>query len=309
MIREIITIDENKCDGCGLCVPACEEGAIRIVDGKARLVADRMCDGMGACLGHCPQGALKVERRDADAFDEELVARLQQAARPAAPAAANSNHASDPQQAAAPKAAPAVEPLACGCPGSAMKQFRPLAASNPAVREACPSSGPSSSSALSSDSRTNGASPAACSASGSTETASPTTPLASELTHWPVQINLLPPHAPVLKQASLLVAADCVPVAYAGFHQELLKDRAVVIGCPKFDDLPGYVARLSAIIAANELQEIVVVRMEVPCCLGIVQAVLEARQGAGVPVPVTEVVISTRGEHIASRQHPFRAEG
>lgn len=251
MIREIVKIDEEKCDGCGLCVPACHEGAIKIIDGKARLVSDRLCDGLGACLGHCPNGAITVQRRDADAFDEALVAANTEAictaehVRPASPATAAHS----------------------GCPGSRTMQF--LRSANP------------QNSAVDQDAANE-----------------------SALTHWPVQLNLLPPHAPVLQGARLLIAADCVPVAYGDFHRKLLRGRAVLIGCPKFDDVSAYVEKLATIIRLNDLMEIAVARMEVPCCTGLVTAVLEARRRAGVSVRVRETVISTRGDVLSEREVP-----
>ena len=260
MIREIVTIDEDLCDGCGECVPACHEGALRIVDGKARLVSDRLCDGLGACLGHCPQGAIKIEPRAADAFDEAAVAA--QTRQPPAPAAAG------------------------GCPGV----FQPGAVSGPAPGGGCPGSRLM---------EFGGAQ------SGGEDV--PVTGQRSELTHWPVQLRLLPPQAPVLKGASLLLAADCVPVACADFHARLLRNRAVVIGCPKFDDLDGYVAKLTEMIQAGGLREIVVARMEVPCCAGIVYSAVEARRRAGVDVPITEVMVGTRGEILAERPVPIEA--
>jgi len=251
MIREIVTIDEELCDGCGLCVPACHEGAIQIIDSKARLVSDRMCDGLGDCLGHCPRGAITIERREADAFDEAAVA-------------------AQASGAALPVTAAAAEPetLACGCPGSQMAVFdRP-------------------------DREPTGACPAAAPSAGQQ----------SELTHWPVQLRLLPPSAPVLAGARLLVAADCVPVAYADFHAELLRERVAVIGCPKFDDLPSYVERVEAMIRQNDLKDITVARMEVPCCGGILKAVLEARRRAAGDVTITDLLISTRGEVLERRE-------
>jgi Fe-S-cluster-containing hydrogenase component 2 len=248
MIREIVTIDEALCDGCGVCIPACHEGALRIVDGKARLVADKLCDGLGACLGHCPRGAIKIAHREADAFDDV------------------------PPQPAPPPAPSA--PVSSGCPGSRFTQFAPAAATR------------------------------------ATRVGENTTPgQSSELTHWPVQLRLLPPQAAVLRGASLLVAADCVPVAYADFHARLLRGRAVVIGCPKFDDLPGYVDKLTEMIRASGLREIVVARMEVPCCAGIVAAVVEARRRAGTNTPITEIVVSTRGEVLAERNLPAQLAG
>lgn len=256
MIREIVTIDEDLCDGCGECIPACHEGALRIVDGKARLVSDRLCDGLGACLGHCPRGAIKIERRAADAFDEAAVAA--QTRQPPASAPASG----------CPGAFAPSPAQGGGCPGSRLMDFR--------------------------GARSSGAD-------------APATGQRSELTHWPVQLGLLPPHAPVLAGASLLVAADCVPVACAEFHARLLRNRAVAIGCPKFDDLDGYVEKLTEMIKSSGLREIVVARMEVPCCAGIVYSAVEARRRAGVEIPITEVIVGTRGEILAERPLPIEA--
>lgn len=262
MIRQIVRIDEEKCDGCGLCIPSCHEGAIRLVNGKARLVSDVLCDGLGACLGHCPQGAISVEQREAAAFDEAAVAQAAQS-KPAeaAPFAA----------AALPQLDENRAPLPGGCPGSRMMRFdrKPSTAPRAAANDDEP---------------------------------------ASELAQWPVQFNLLPANAPVLHQASLLISADCVPVAYAGFHSRLLRGRAVLIGCPKFDDLDGYVTKLAAIIRQSNLLEIEVARMQVPCCMGILSAVLAARAAAGIEVPVTEVVISTDGRLLARYDHGTSGE-
>jgi hypothetical protein len=137
------------------------------------------------------------------------------------------------------------------------------------------------------------------------ESVAPSEAAPSQLSHWPVQINLLPPDAPILRNARLLIAADCVPVAYADFHPKFLKARAVIIGCPKFDDLAGYVERFTAIMQYNDLEEIVVTRMEVPCCIGIVQAVLEARRRANVPVVIVEAVIATDGKLLSEREIPI----
>jgi NAD-dependent dihydropyrimidine dehydrogenase PreA subunit len=275
MIREVVQIDEEKCDGCGLCVPSCQEGAIRIVNGKARLVADRLCDGMGACLGHCPKGAITIEQRDADAFDEQAVAvhlkagahtpaTATQPAAPARPAA----HAA-PSRPPATAAVPRTAAHAGGCPGSRSAQWTAGGAVAPAT---------------------------AC---GGGETASAGAP--SALTHWPVQLHLLSPQAPALRGARLLVSADCVPVACADFHARFLRGRAVVIACPKLDDTTAYVEKLAAMIAANDLPEITVVRMEVPCCAGILRAVLQARQLARSAVPVRDVVMGIRGQVIDER--------
>jgi NAD-dependent dihydropyrimidine dehydrogenase PreA subunit len=211
MIRTVASIDEDLCNGCGECVPACEEGAIRIIHGKARLLSDSLCDGLGACLGHCPEGAIQIESREAAPFDEEAVRRQ------------------------------IVE---------VERTERP----------------------------------------------------ASELTHWPVQLRLLPATAPVLRGASLLVAADCVPVAYAAFHSDLLRDNVVVIGCPKLDDVHGYVEKLAEMIRLNDLAALTVAHMEVPCCTGILRAVLEARRCAGSDLPVEDLTISIHGQLIERRE-------
>jgi NAD-dependent dihydropyrimidine dehydrogenase PreA subunit len=233
MLREIVSINEELCDGCGQCVPACREGALRIVDGKARLVSDRLCDGLGACLGHCPRGAIRIERREVAEFDAAAVA-AQLVQHPG------------------------------GCPGSRYAEFRPRAPATPAAT--APVTG------------------------------------SSELTHWPVQLHLLSPAAPVLRGARLLVAADCVPVAYGNFHGDFLRGRTVVIACPKLDDTRGYVEKLTAIIAHCGLQDITVAHMEVPCCTGILQLVLQARAAAGSAIPLVEVVVSTRGQVLARRR-------
>lgn len=262
MQREVVTIDEELCDGCGLCVPACAEGALRIIDGKARLVADRLCDGMGACLGHCPRGAIRIERREAEEFDEAAVA---------AAAHAPQTRAVEPAIARAAACPAPSHSHAGGCPGTRLNVWN-VASGNGHVARPTAASRPE-------------------------KAAAP-----SALTHWPVQLRLVPPTAPMLRGARLLVAADCVPFAYAGFHADLLAGRAVVVGCPKLDDRQEQIARLSAIIAQNDLAEITVAHMQVPCCTGILHAVLEARQRAGSSVPVISVVIGIHGDILERRE-------
>jgi len=240
MVREIVRIDESKCDGCGLCISACPEGALRIVDGKARLVAERLCDGMGACLGHCPRGAIIIERREAEEFDEAAVRAAARMSRPTA-----------------------------ACPGTGYAEFS--AQSTPRLAETAAS-----------------------------------TPQ-GQLTHWPVQLHLLSPLTPVLRGACLLICADCVPFAYADFHSDLLRGRAVVVACPKLDDTTGYVEKLAQMIAQNDLTEITVAHMEVPCCMGILHLALEALARSGTRTPVNEVVVSIRGQVIARRSVPVAA--
>jgi NAD-dependent dihydropyrimidine dehydrogenase PreA subunit len=273
MIRDIVLIDEDLCNGCGACVPACAEGAIKIVDGKARIVSENLCDGLGACLGHCPQGAIRIERREAEAFDEEAVHRhLAGAERPADSAHAGTAHVATAEQADPPgsaKVAPTNNRGQSGCPSGRFARFERRLAEQAGQ----PDGGGAS--------------------SGGGQ--------ASELTHWPVQLRLLSPIAPVLKGARLLVTADCVPVAFGGFHAELLRDHAVVMACPKLDDPSGYIEKLTEMIRRNELKEITVARMEVPCCAGLLHMVLEARRLAVSDVPVEDVTISTRGEVLSRR--------
>ena len=267
MLRKIVRIDASRCDGCGQCIPACAEGAIALVDGKARLSADVLCDGLGACLGECPQGAIAVEEREAEAFDEGAVqAHLARRGHPepAAHAPAPAAHA---PASAAPRARLAVlghgsGPEGGGCPGS-----RPmtLPRRGPA---AAPANGPSR--------------PGAAAESG--------------LGQWPVQLHLVPANAPYFRGADLLVAADCVPFAYPRFHDDFLAGRAVVVGCPKLDDLPAYVEKLGRIFAANEIRSVTVVRMEVPCCGGISTAARRSLAAAGRDVPLRDVVVGVDGE-------------
>ena len=233
--RQIIRIDDEKCDGCGLCVPSCAEGAIQIVDGKARLLADRFCDGLGACLGECPQGALIIEEREA----EEFVGP--------APGAQAHGH----QAAPVPELQPEAQPQAFVCPGSLMRQLQP----------------------------------------GGTPEAGP-----SALGHWPIKLRLVQPKAPFFKEANLLVAADCAPFAAGDFHAKYLAGKALVCGCPKFDDLEEGAAKLAAILRENDVKEITIVNMEVPCCHGLVQIVRQALTAAGKSLPVTICTLGATGQ-------------
>lgn len=251
-VRKIIEIDEEKCDGCGLCIPNCSEGALAIVDGKAKLVSDRFCDGLGACLGHCPQDAIQVIERPAELFDEASVElHLQSLGKDA------SDHASK-------HAAPAVEQPAVtaphaggGCPGSRMMDFREK---------------------------------------GATPTSAANASAPSELRQWPVKINLVSPMAPYFQDAHLLVAADCAAFALGSFHADLLKDRAVAIGCPKFDDVGQYYQKLAAIIAHNDIKSVTVAHMEVPCCFSLAQAARQAVAASGKDIPVEIRVVGISGD-------------
>lgn len=241
MIRKIVQIDREKCDGCGLCVPSCAEGAIRIVGGKAEISAENLCDGLGACLGECPQDAISIIEREADSFDEEAVHRHLETKEPAATVS--------------------VKPVHGGCPGSRVASFSPKA---PTATE------------------TPGAQP-------------------SRLGQWPVQLHLVPPQAPYLKGADLLITADCVPFAYADYHRDFLAGKAVLVGCPKLDDLARYAEKLTEIFAVAAPKSITVLRMEVPCCTGIVRAAQEALAACGREIPFTEVTIGIRGEVLGKR--------
>jgi Pyruvate/2-oxoacid:ferredoxin oxidoreductase delta subunit len=247
--RKIIEIDEQRCDGCGQCAIACAEGAISIIDGKARLVSDNYCDGLGACLGECPQGALRMIEREAEDFDPEAV----------------EHHLKEPEK-REKAAAPAMP---CGCPSSQIRILQ---------------------------------SPAMCASANAPKgwKASSATP--SALSHWPVQIRLVPPSAPFLKGADLLIAADCTPVAYPDFHRDFLKDKVVLLGCPKFDDVPQYVQKFSEIFSAAGIKSVTVLVMDVPCCSGLPSIVRKGMAAAGKQVPMEEVVIGARGNILRREQ-------
>ena len=260
MIRKIVQIDQDKCDGCGLCVPSCAEGAIRIVDGKAEIAADNLCDGLGACLGDCPKDAITIIEREADHFDEAAVEKHLEATSPAgAPHAA---HAPHPAHAAtAPHAAhPAHKPAAQGggCPGSRAASFTPAAAA--------------------------------------AETAHDLAARPSQLAQWPVQLTLVPTTAPYFQDADLLITADCVPLAYADYHRDFLSGKAVVVGCPKLDDNNAYLIKLTELFRASRIKSITVLKMEVPCCGGIAMVAKQALAASGKEIPFSVVTISIRGE-------------
>lgn len=242
MKRNIISIDEEKCNGCGLCVNACHEGALQMINGKAKLISDVYCDGLGACLPACPTGAILIEEREAAAFDEDLVKKHLE------------NKAEQ-----VPVAQP--ETLACGCPGTQARSLQP----KPAVE--------------------------------TTTKASTAEGMSSQLAQWPVQIKLVPPHAPYFHNANLLVAADCTAFAYPAIHKDFMRNKVTIIGCPKLDAV-DYADKLTQILENNEIKSITVLRMEVPCCGGIVQAVKQALTNSKKMIPWRVVVIGTNGEII-----------
>jgi len=245
VLRKIIEIDEGLCDGCGQCVPGCAEGALQIIDGKARVVADRYCDGLGACVGECPTGALKVIERETDEFDKEAVAQYL------------SGKEDDRGE--------MMDPLPCGCPSSTLQTFEPFAPRREANR------------------------PAAIGETGGTA-----------LTHWPIQIRLVPATAPFLKGSDLLVIADCAAVALPTLHRDLLKGKVVLMGCPKFDDVQDYIRRFADIFNTAGIRSVTTVVMEVPCCSGLPLIVKKGMEAAGRKIPLEEIVVSTRGEILSA---------
>lgn len=226
MIRKIIEIDEEKCNGCGACVSACHEGAIGLVDGKAKLLRDDYCDGLGDCLPTCPTGAITFVEREAADYDEKAVMENKLKTHGTA------HHG--------------------GCPGSRLSRIIHEQGTHNSVKAE------------------------------------------SRLSQWPVQIKLIPVNAPYFDGADLLIAADCTAFAYGNFHNDFIKDKITIIGCPKLDSV-DYSEKLTAILAVNDIKSITVVRMEVPCCGGIQTAVQKAVKASGKDIPISVTVISTDG--------------
>jgi Fe-S-cluster-containing hydrogenase component 2 len=242
MKRKIIQIDESKCNGCGLCATACHEGAIGIVDGKAKLLRDDYCDGMGDCLPQCPTGAISFIEREAAAYDEAAVQAAKQ---------------KKMQKGGMPLRPQGGAPAPCSCPGQKMQAFSRGASAAPAANVA----------------------PAA----------------ESQLAQWPCQIRLVPVNAPYFKNAKLLVAADCAAYAYANFHQEFMRGKVTLVGCPKLDPV-DYSEKLAEILKANDIKSLTVVRMEVPCCGGLEAAAKKALQESGKFIPWQVVTLTLDGQ-------------
>lgn len=239
MKRKIVKIDENKCNGCGLCISACHEGALQLVDGKARLVSESYCDGLGNCLPECPTGAITIEEREAEAFDEAAIMKNMAQKTPA-------------------QAPVHQHPHTGGCPGSRAMFIRREPAETKPVAAA--------------------------------EAQKPQ----SELRQWPCQIKLVPANAPYFQDAHLLVVADCTAYAYANIHQDFMKNKITIIGCPKLDE-GDYSEKLTDILSLNNIKSITVLRMEVPCCGGIVNAVKNAMINSGKLIPWQVIIIGTDG--------------
>lgn len=274
--RKIIKINEAKCTGCGLCIPNCPEGALQIIDGKARLVSDLFCDGLGACIGHCPEGAINIEEREAEKYDERkvmanIVKQGKNVIRAHLEHLRNHNEKIFLKEAldylkenniANPLVDSGVSSakLPCGCPGNKVVDFR---------KEQAPASHVNSAQ-----------------------------PQASCLRQWPVQLTLVPAYAPYLDNVDLLIAADCVPFAYADFHQGLLRGKTLLVGCPKLDDITSYQEKLTQVFSNNRIKSITYAHMEVPCCLGLVAAINAAIKASGKDIPFKDVTISIRGERL-----------
>ncbi|MGD1047665.1 MAG: 4Fe-4S binding protein [Candidatus Krumholzibacteriaceae bacterium] len=283
MKRQIIAIDEELCTGCGECMPNCPEGALQIIDGKARLISDLFCDGLGACIGHCPEGAITTETREADAYDERKVMENIVRQGPNVIAAHLVHLRSHGQKDYLREALAylvedgvAVPPEflepSCRCDGE--KREDPQLA-------ACPGSRVMD---LARDETCEGTEHAA------------NTP--SRLRQWPVQIMLVPPHAPFLAGADVLVAADCVPFAYAGFHERLLKGKVLLVGCPKLDDAELYREKLTEMFRHNDVKSVTVAHMEVPCCFGMARLVESAIRDSGKNIPFATRMISVKGAEL-----------
>lgn len=273
MIRRMIEIDEDKCVGCGLCTTACQEGAIAIVDGKAKLIRDDYCDGLGNCLPVCPTNAISFVEREALPFDPAAVEAAKTATATAPCDCSGSTSAS------VATSGDSMDTLACGCPGSQVKSLKNSQTDMPNENVCgCPSGIVSTSGQ---PSRTSSDIPTGSS-------------VASHLAQWPVQLKLVPVNAPFFDRAKILIAADCTAFALADFHERFMREKVTLIGCPKLDSV-DYTEKLTAIIRENNIQSVTVVRMQIPCCVGLESAVKRALQDSGKFLPWQVVTISTDG--------------
>jgi len=269
--RDIITIDEEKCTGCGNCVPGCPEGALQIIDGKARLINDLFCDGLGACIGECPEDAISVENREAEPYDEvKVMGNIVKQGKNTIKA--HLKHLKDHGEMGLLKQATdylkekhinnpleeeEAENLPCGCPGSSVRDMRDIVEEEDDIAGA---------------------------------------KQRSELRQWPVQIHLVPTNAPYFDGADLLLAADCVPFAYGNFHRDLLKKKILLVGCPKLDDAGFYREKITDILRNNDIKSVTVAHMEVPCCFGMVKLLNDAVAESGKDIPVEDISIKVDGE-------------
>ena len=250
-VRKIVRIDEEKCNGCGACTTKCAEGALQLINGKAKLISENYCDGLGACLGECPLGAIVIEERTAENFDKkEAEDHLHEI-----------EHHDDEKLANICPSTKAGEfektkVTLSGCPGSRMIQTKETAAETLGKKGTEPSA----------------------------------------LRHWPVQLTLVPTRAPFLKGADVILTAQCVPFAYARFHEDFLRDHALLIACPKLDDAEAHLEKLTAILRDSDINSLKVIRMEVPCCGGLVYIAKKAIEASGKKIPIEEIIIGVNGE-------------
>ncbi len=279
MKRTIIKIDEQLCNGCGACVTGCHEGALQLINGKAVMVSELYCDGLGACIGECPVGAIELEEREAEPYSEEAVME-RISAKGEAVILAHLNHLKEHGETELLNQGleylekhhikvnfqPKEKPLACGCPGSMMREIKTPAINsyvmNPAINN----------------------------------------PQPSELRQFPVQLHLLSPHAPFLQGTNLLLAADCTAFASGEFHSRFLKGKMLAIACPKLDsNTQSYIDKLTEMIDVAQIDTLTVLVMEVPCCGGLVRIAEMARSQAERNIPIKVIVLSVKGEVISEK--------
>ncbi len=234
-IRNIVFIDEDKCDGCGLCIPACAEGALQIINGKAKLISASYCDGLGACLGKCPKGAIAIEEMEAERFDE----------------VATTAHIKQMEQEAEAKEMPA-----CGFPLNKEISLKQPLMTGVTMKESIYKK--------------------------------------TMLNQWPIQLALVSPNAPFFDKADLLLVADCVPFAYTNFHRDFLNDYTLLVACPKLDDFQSHLEKLTNIMQHSYIKSITILRMEIPCCAGLIHMARQAISASGKDIPLQEVIIGTR---------------
>jgi len=280
MKRKIIQIDDEKCNGCGLCIPNCQEGALQIIDGKARLISDLFCDGLGACIGHCPEGAIEIVEREAEPYNERKVMDIL-AQKGRNTILAHLEHLRDHNETEYLNEAICYlkennidmsmntkdekKASGCGCPGAMTVDFR-----GEAIQQAEP--------VLDSNDPLK---------------------VVSELRQWPVQLHLLNPQASYFKNADVVLAADCAAFAMGNFHSRFLKGKSVAIACPKLDgNKESYLQKLTSMISDTKINSLTVVMMEVPCCGGLLQMAQAARSNAGRNIPIKQAVVSLQGEVI-----------
>jgi ferredoxin len=270
--RQIIEIDRDKCDGCGLCTEACAEGALILDDeNKAVLAKEIYCDGMGACLDVCPTGALRIVERESEVYDPEATFEHVMKIRGREAAAHVHGIHSDSESGDGQKTESeelAGPNLACGCPGSMAREIE------------------------------KSASPSLDSRAGSG---------ASELSQWPIQLHLVSPHAPYFNHSELLIAADCTAFTLGSFHQDLLRGKKLIIACPKLDDTTGYIEKIARILKDNTIYSLTVATMVVPCCSGLVRIVERAAEMSGTSINIRKIVIGIDGEIVREKGHPVHA--